>query len=145
MIIRNQVIWMQKASPLNNRVVRSTPGRGKYSVSTLKESPTYAAGALFQSATHGPQPSAGPLDTAATERRRFQRPLYIKYNDYPHVSDRRPERPTSCQPRATPWVWWAGNARPERAKALFPVEAFALTGRSCASSLPRALPWADSS
>ena len=30
--------------------------------------------------------------------------LVFDYYDYPHVSDRRPERPKSHQPRATPWV-----------------------------------------
>ena len=35
----------------------------------------------------------------------------------------------ALQPRASPRVWRAGDARPERAKALLPVKAFALSGR----------------
>ena len=73
MIIRNQENWTLKASPLSNRAVRSTPGRGKHTTSTLKESPNYVAGALFQSAIRSPHLSAGPSDTAVIERRRFQR------------------------------------------------------------------------
>ena len=37
-------------SPLNNRVVRSTPGEAEGRTTTLKGSPYTAAGALFQSA-----------------------------------------------------------------------------------------------
>ena len=39
-----------KRSPLNNRVVRSTPGEAEGRTTTLKGSPYTAAGALFQSA-----------------------------------------------------------------------------------------------
>ncbi len=77
MIIRNQVIWTLKASPLNNRAVHSTPGRGKNTTSTLKESPNNDAGALFQSATHALHLPADPSDTAVIERRRFQRHLHF--------------------------------------------------------------------
>ena len=68
MTIRNLVTWTLKASPLSNRVVRSTPGRGKHSASTLKESPNCAAGALFQSAFCCLFVSAGPSDTTVIER-----------------------------------------------------------------------------
>ena len=62
-------------SPLNNRVVRSTPGEeAEGRTTTLKGSPyTAAAGALFQSAFVVFLLSAGPSDAAVTERRRFQR------------------------------------------------------------------------
>ena len=49
--------------------------------------------------------------------------LVFDYYDYPHVSDRRPERPKSHQPRATPWVNVVRSQRPVGAKA------FGLTGR----------------
>ena len=77
LIIRNQVIWTLKASTLNNRAVRSTPGKATQAASTLEESPYHSAGALFQSASRSHQLSAGPSDTAVIERRRFQRPLHV--------------------------------------------------------------------
>ena len=56
LIIRNQVIWTLKASTLNNRAVRSTPGRATQAASTLEESPYHSAGALFlPAATSCPQ------------------------------------------------------------------------------------------
>jgi len=73
MIIRNQVIWTLKASPLNNRAVRSTPGKATHTASTLKESPNNIAGALFQSASRSHQLSVGPSDATVIERIRFQR------------------------------------------------------------------------
>ena len=84
MIIRNQVIWTLKASTLNNRVVRSTPGRATQAASTLKESPYYSVGELFQSASRSYQLSAGPSDTAVIERRRFQRPLHVIADNHLH-------------------------------------------------------------
>ena len=39
-----------KPSPLNNRGVRSTPGKETCTKPTLKESPSCVEGALFQSA-----------------------------------------------------------------------------------------------
>ena len=77
LIIRNQVIWTLKASTLNNRAVRSTPGRATQAASTLEESPYHSVGALFQSASSSHQLSAGPSDTAIIERRRFQRPMHV--------------------------------------------------------------------
>ena len=89
--------WTLKASPLNSRAVRSTPGYDKCIASTLKGSPNCAVGALsflrpfgskpaelerptfgrlpvaFQSACLRRNLSVGPSDTAVTERRRFQR------------------------------------------------------------------------
>ena len=47
---------------------------------------------------------------------------------YP-TGGRRPERPTSTQPRATPWVKAMRSLRPVRAKALLLYKAFALSGR----------------
>ena len=73
MIIRKDVIVTLKASPLNSRVVRSTPGCDRRAASTLKESPNFVGWALFQSASHCHRLSAGPSDAAAIERRRFQR------------------------------------------------------------------------
>jgi len=68
MIIRNEVTQMLKASTLNNRAVRSTPGSEAHTASTLKESPIYAAVALFQSAFHSHLSAVGPSDTAVIER-----------------------------------------------------------------------------
>ena len=59
---------LSKASPLNSRVVHSTPGYDKCIASTLKESPNYAVGALFQSACLRRNLSVGPSDTTAIER-----------------------------------------------------------------------------
>ena len=64
----NEVLRTLKASPLNSRVVHSTPGYDKCIASTLKESPNYAVGALFQSACLRRNLSVGPLDTTAIER-----------------------------------------------------------------------------
>ena len=51
MIIRMNPYKTLKASTLNNREVRSTPGEEMCTESTLKESPQLrSAGALFQSA-----------------------------------------------------------------------------------------------
>ena len=71
MIIRKDVTVTLKASPLNSRVVRSTPGHDKCAASTLNGSPNCAVGALFQSACIRRILSAGPSDAAAIERRRF--------------------------------------------------------------------------
>ena len=84
MIIRTvpmilEVLRTLKASPLNSRVVHSTPGYDKCIASTLKESPNYAVGALsfptfgrlpvaFQSACLRRNLSVGPSDTTAIER-----------------------------------------------------------------------------
>ena len=46
----NEVLRTLKASPLNSRVVHSTPGYDKCIASTLKESPNYAVGAPLQGA-----------------------------------------------------------------------------------------------
>ena len=64
----NEVLRTLKASPHNSRVVHSTPGYDKCSASTLKESPNYAVGALFQSACLRCNLSVGPSDTTAIER-----------------------------------------------------------------------------
>ena len=73
MMIRNRLYMTLKGSPLNSRGYAVPPGNQACVTTPLKGSPMLLLGHSFR-VLFSPFPlSAGPSDTAAIERRRFQR------------------------------------------------------------------------